>query len=338
MKFLVLYSHNFLHSLIFIAALAGFCFTPASQPDQLLFTQNYYHNERSVNFSSNISNPDIDSINIPLKRAGRLIMVEANVDGEVGNLIFDTGATGVVLNKTYFRDHLSNDNITSKGITGSLDNEGGVIIDHLTISDLSFKKVSANMANLGHIENRRGIKILGLFGFSLIRNFEIIIDVNNGRLLLHKINKKGNRIKSKYEFTPDYTQKIKIFQNIVFLKGIMGRKSIWFCLDTGAETNAISIYAPKEVLKTITINRKSNLNGIGSQTNQVLFGMMNDFLFGNTRLSNMETIITNLDHLNETYDVHIDGMLGYNFLIKGIICINFEKNLLGICFTKAGEL
>ncbi len=330
--------HKLPHSIILTSALAGFCFTPASQPEHLLFTYNYYQNEKLLDNKSTISFTDFDSIDIPLKRAGRLIMVEANVDGEIGNLIFDTGATGIVLNKTYFRDHLSIDNHTSKGITGSLDNADGVIIDHLIISDLSFKGISANMANLGHIENRRGIKILGLFGFSLLRGFEIIIDVNNGKLLLHKTNKKGDRINSKYIFKPDYMQKIRISQNIVFLKGIMGGKSLWFCLDSGAETNVISGYAPKEVLKTITINRKSNLNGTGSQINQVLFGIMNDFIFGNTRLSNMETIITNLDHLNEAYDVHINGILGYNFLVKGIICINFEKNQLGICFAKAADL
>ena len=33
-----------------------------------------------------------DSIIIPLKHAGRLLLVNARVDGEVGNLVFDTGA------------------------------------------------------------------------------------------------------------------------------------------------------------------------------------------------------------------------------------------------------
>jgi hypothetical protein len=324
--------------LVAIAIITGICFTLISIPDQLIFTRNYYSNEHTIRISHKNSMTDLDSISIPLKRAGRLIMVEANVDGEVGNLIFDTGATGIVLNKTYFRDHISNNQLTSKGITGPMDHVDGVFINQLTISELNFTGLNANMANLAHIENRRGVKILGLFGFGLFRNFEIVIDIGKGRLFLYRVDKKGNRVHSKEEFKSDYTQKIKTFQNIVFLKGTIGGKSLWFCFDTGAETNAISAYASKEVLKTITISRKSNLNGMGSQSNAVLFGMMNDFRLGQIKLSDMETIITNLDHLNEVYDLKIDGMLGYNFLVKGEICINFEKNQFGICLTKAGEL
>src|SRR5512138_3041409 len=41
---------------------------------------------------------------IPLKRAGRLFMIEVVIDGITGNLIFDTGASKLVLNSTYFRN------------------------------------------------------------------------------------------------------------------------------------------------------------------------------------------------------------------------------------------
>ncbi len=206
------------------------------------------------------------------------------------------------------------------------------------IADLSLKKISANLADLGHIENRRKVKILGLFGFNLLRDFEIMIDINNGTLQLHRLDKKGNRVRSNTGFKPDFIQKMDVANNIVFIKGTIGGKTLRFCLDTGAETNAISSDAPNAVLKTITINRKSDLHGVGSIINQVLYGTMNDFVLGDTRLHHMETIITNLDNLNEAYGVHIGGMLGYNFLRKGIICINFEKNQFGICFNRVMDL
>jgi len=337
MKFTVTDFYQYLRSVMAIVVLTAFDFSPASQTHPLFSKQSNSFDENTKMSFFKLYN-DFDSINIPLKRAGRLIMVEANIDGIIGNLIFDTGATGLVLNKTYFRDHVVNDNLSSKGITGSLDMVEGITVNLLTISDLSFKKVTANLTNLGHIENRRGVKVLGLFGFNLFRGFEIIIDIHNGSLFLHKIDKKGNRVNSKTGFVADHTQNIEIKHNIVFLKGVIGGKTLRFCFDTGAETNAISTDAPKAVLKTIIINRKSNLNGAGSQTNQVLFGTMNDFVFGSTQLHNMETILTNLEYLNDAYEGHIDGVLGYNFLIKGIICINFEKNQMGISFTKSGEL
>lgn len=322
--------------LLILAIGSGLCFTLISLPDGLIFTRNYYKPERTGIFGKK-QDSEPDSLVLPLKKVGRLIMVEAVVDGEPGNLIFDTGATGIVLNKTYFRDHLSNNQIHSKGITGSMDHVDEIVVDRLNIGDLKFTGVNANMANLAHIENRRGVKILGLFGFGLIKQYEIVIDIISGRLFLYKTDKKGNRVLKTGKFKADVSQKIKTFQNIVFLKGKVADKSLWFCFDTGAETNAISASANKEVLSSISINRRSNLNGMGSNSNPVLLGKMNDFELGGVTITGMETIITNLDHLNEIYDVKIDGMLGYNLLMKGEICINFGKNEFGIKFIKESE-
>lgn len=60
-----------------------------------------------------------DSVIIPMKRSGRLFLIEAMADGESGNLVFDTGANGLVLNSTYFRNHVKSVRAGSIGITGT---------------------------------------------------------------------------------------------------------------------------------------------------------------------------------------------------------------------------
>jgi hypothetical protein len=162
-----------------------------------------------------------------------------------------------------------------------------------------------------------------------------VIDASNNELQLHKIDLHGNRVSETVKsFQPDISQPFEVFKNVVFLKGTIGGKILRFCLDTGAETNVISSHSPKAVLSTISFDRKSNLSGAGQKSVEVLFGTMNDFNFGGHQLKNMETIITHLDALNEAYGVQIDGMLGYNFLNKGAICINFTKKQLGMKFLK----
>jgi len=276
-----------------------------------------------------------DFITIPLKTAGRLFMVDAVIDGQTGNLIFDTGASGVVLNTTYFRKYVRTNSQNSNGITGRVDKVTTININSLKISETELKKFQASLADLGHIENSKGVKVLGLFGFEIFRNFEIVIDVNRQVMTLYKADKQGNRIfKSGTPFTADYTQKIESSKNIVFLKGTIAGKELRFCLDTGAETNAISSHLNKTVLQTIAITNKSNLQGVGSSVSEVLLGTMSDFRFGDRELSPMKTIIKNLDALCEVYEVKIDGMLGYDFLKKGTICINFAKKQFGITYTK----
>lgn len=279
--------------------------------------------------------PGIDVLTIPLKRVGNLFMIDANVDNQIGNLIFDTGAMGLVLNKTYYRNHVIEDSQPSNGINGSISNVSYVNIDRLEFSDLTFKNTRADLTDLGHIENRRKVKILGLLGLSLIKDFEIIIDVNNSQLQLFRIDKKGNRLnKTEKSFQSDITQPIQSTNNIIFLKGMIGGKKLNFCMDTGSETNVISNRSSKEVLKSITITRRSSLQGSGSKKSEVFYGTMNNFVYINKELTGMETIITNLDNLCEAYGVQIDGVLGYDFLNKGSVCINLNKKQLGICFLK----
>ena len=286
----------------------------------------YYHPEFNLN---------ADSVIIPMKRAGRLFLIEAKVDGETGNLVFDTGANGLVLNSTYFRNHLKTGKASSNGITGAVCTVEQISISRIEFADLVYKKLSADIANLGHIENRRDVKILGLIGFSMMRNLEIVIDPINSELKLFRIDKTGQRINGKTSgFKPDYSQAIEGNSNIVFLKGMIGGKVLKFCFDTGAETNAICSNSNKKIMSTLTITRRTALKGAGSSSSEVLFGRMNDFTIGNRQLPDMETIITNLDALSEAYGTHIDGMLGYSFMKHGIIRINFVSKQFGIHFTK----
>ena len=279
-----------------------------------------------------------DSVIIPVKRAGRLLLIEATVDNETGNFIFDTGANKLIFNGTYFRNHIRTQGESSSGINGSIGTVEQTTIDKIEFAGLIYKKVKVDLANLGHIENRRGVKILGLIGFNLMKDFEILIDTKNNQLKLYRLNKAGERVSSQSAgFKPDYSQKIWMISNILFLEGKIGGKKLNFCFDTGAETNVISSFSNKNVLSSVAITRRSGLRGAGSNGTEVLFGRMDDFSLGNKQINGMETIISNLESLSEVYGTRIDGMLGFNFMEQGILCINFVKKQFGIQFTKGEE-
>jgi predicted aspartyl protease len=276
---------------------------------------------------------DTTSYTIPLKRIGRLFAIEATIDGESGNLIFDTGASTLVLNRTYFRDHKRSGEITSSGITGNVSDVDKISADDLAIGSMKFRHLPAHLADLGHIENRRGIKVLGLFGFELIKSHEITFDVANNKLVLKPLDSKGNRFQQNETFKPDFTGKIETVNNILFIKAAIGEKTLRFCFDTGAETNAISSDLQKTVLQTISVTRTVKLKGAGSTSGEVIYGRMNNFRLGEREINNMETIITYMNHLDEAYGIHIDGVLGFDFISKGNFCINFVKNQMEISYN-----
>jgi predicted aspartyl protease len=272
-------------------------------------------------------------VTIPLKRVGRLLLLEGTIDNVIGNFILDTGSSGLVLNKTYFRNYILIEDEEGGGVTGSTGVIARINVKRLLVAGLTYTNIPADVTPLGHLENRRGVKILGLFGMSLLKNLEIVIDSRNNELQLYKLDKNGNRVgtpPSDVKF--DITHKIEQFHNIMFVKVSIGGKILDFCLDTGAESNVLSIDAPKQSLGTVSITRRSNLQGVGSDNGEVLFGTMNDFIMGNKKFSSMETILCSLKSLSNKYGYPIDGMLGYDFFTTGKIYINLVRKEMGICF------
>lgn len=280
---------------------------------------------------------DFQTVVIPLKRAGRLFLIEARIDDQEGNLIFDTGASGLVLNRTYFRKYAAYEKAAGGGITGAFDKTYGIIGNRIDLSGLYYEKVAADLAELGHIEDKRGVKILGLFGMNMIDDLEVIFDANNNELRLNRIDSDGNRLESitddyKYEFT----QKLETNHQIMLIKGRIGDKVLNFCLDTGAEINVISDRLPKKILSTIQIRSRSNLGGSKAGTVDALYGTMKEFEFGDYQFGLMETAIISLTSMSEAYGCSIDGMLGYDFWQKGVFCFNFKKNEISFSAWKGG--
>ena len=111
---------------------------------------------------------ELESVVIPLRRIGRLFLIEAKIDNIVGNFLFDTGSAELVLNSTYFRKYMRIIGGEGGGITGSTGTIQHAQIKNMDVAGLSYRDLTADVTDLGHIENRRGVKILGLFSLSML--------------------------------------------------------------------------------------------------------------------------------------------------------------------------
>jgi hypothetical protein len=170
---------------------------------------------------------------------------------------------------------------------------------------------------------------------SLLKNCELVIDVVNNELHIFKLDRDGNRMQpSARSEKYDIQQKIEVFHNVIFVKATIAGRMMDFCLDSGAESNVLSIDANKKVLATVTVTRRSALTGSGQGRGEVLYGTLNDFMLGNRQLVPMETILCSLVAMSQKYEYPIDGMLGYDFFSKGKIFINLVKKEMGICLNR----
>ncbi|MBC8046442.1 MAG: aspartyl protease family protein [Fimbriimonadaceae bacterium] len=280
---------------------------------------------------------DFVKLTIPLRRVQNLFLIEARIDTLVGNFILDTGAPHLVLNKTYFRKGKLAEGTTFYGITGGGNQVFKTWVDSLIIQDMYFTEIDADLVNLGHIEDARGVKILGLLGADLFLNLEMEIDLQNNVLYLYKIDAIGNRI-----FTEADTNKtvadlqipIQIENNILFINAAAGNKKLRFCLDTGAETNVLSNTVSNKVLAHFSLTNRIALSGSGNPNISVLNGKLDEVIIGDQPFYNMPFVLTNLSYLQTVYDTTINGVLGYDFIARGRVIINFKQQILLMYFYK----
>lgn len=268
---------------------------------------------------------DFKTLIIPIKRIQNLIVVEARVDTTIGNFILDTGSPILVLNKTYFRKgwdaNTSAVNAGGQSVTPVMRTR----VDDFSIRELYFENLPADLNDLGHIENHRGIKILGLLGVSLFTSFEMVIDVQKSVMYLHRLDDTGKVPEKERIVKSEPTLKIpfKLMRNIITLDVVIGGKNLVFCVDTGAEANALSNRLPGKILESFNVSKRMVLVGTGGAQTEVLLGTVDNMIVGERSFKNMYAAITRLDDLGKAYGRSIDGILGSNFLVKGIISINF---------------
>lgn len=290
--------------------------------------------DESGHYDYYLSN-DPQSDVIPFSRAGNLIIIQASVNNVTGNFILDTGAPGLILNATYFRYLKKAPNLPGEigGITGSVQAFDRAIADSLQLGAFLYQQVNSDRVNLGHIENSKGIRILGLLGVSLFKRFEMIIDYEQNKIHLHKIGKKEQAA----TYYPEL-QNTALYHSIpiaaksgkIMVELFAGKNRLNFVLDTGAESNVLDSRLSKKIFQGVSLNRRVTLIGSGNQKIDAWYGVMESLSIGNLSYENTEVLITSLESMAHAYGRNIDGMLGNVILGKQKIGINFLSNRLYI--------
>ncbi|MEP7377141.1 MAG: retroviral-like aspartic protease family protein [Chitinophagaceae bacterium] len=284
-----------------------------------------YNLSRGI-YSDPVVTSETPSCIIPFSRAGNLIVIRAKVDTTEGNFILDTGAPKLILNATYFRNYLTSAvNTESGGITGSVA-ASTVTIPGLSFGPIKYYGVETDLVNLGHIENSKGIKILGLLGMQLFRKFEMIIDYEKNVIHLHLVGKK-EAATYKNEMLSDtsayHTIRIRVRENKLLSFGEMAGKKLTFLIDTGAESNVLDSRLSEKIFKNVNITSRVLLAGSGNTKVEALYGDMKNMKLGTLQIESVPVLVTNLEKMCYAFEQCLDGMLGFDFLSLHKIGFNF---------------
>lgn len=269
------------------------------------------------------------TIHIPFKLVGRLIAVEARIDTLYGTFILDTGAERLLLNQSYFRGR-SRPNISAAvGNTGLVESITEKRVDSLHWDNLFFHDVQANVLDLSHIERKKNIRLLGIIGFEVFKDFEVFLDFQLNQLILTRLDKNGFRLDPDAIWeTPYDSLDFKLYRHMIILEGEVDGTTLRFSLDSGAELNLLDRRVKRKILDSFEVIRRVKMLGAGQNTIEVLAGTLYGVRCGNQHETEMRTLLTNLTEMNVSFNIRLDGVLGYEFLSSRRTLINYKRKKL----------
>lgn len=270
-----------------------------------------------------------NTIRIPFRWLGRLPVVQAGIDTLSGNFVFDTGAERLLLNRQYFSGGKKIYNKDQYGVTGKQNEVYAKKVDSLIWENLLITNLNAHILDLSHIEEKRNAKIVGVLGYEVFMDYEILLDYPFKQIVLTKVDAMGNRLdKEVFKETPFDTLDFKMARHGIVLEANVGNQRLWMNLDTGAEINMIDRKVNRRVLKNFKILKRVQLSGAGNKEVEVLAGTLAYIQCGKQKNGAMRTLLTNLDEISRIFDTRIDGVLGFEFLRPRRTIINYPKKQL----------
>lgn len=167
---------------------------------------------------------------IPFKKAGSLLLVNAEIDSKAGVFILDTGAPTLVVNQV----RTSSGEIQAKGINGSL-SVNDTFIKKFRWNNQEWRNLSGLSVDMQHFNDVSEEGVKGLIGYEILRDYEVVVDPIAQTIVLV-----SNRKETPYN--PDQVLAsipMQQQEHMPVIELSINGKKVLLGIDTGAETNFI---------------------------------------------------------------------------------------------------
>ncbi|MEN0047009.1 MAG: aspartyl protease family protein [Bacteroidota bacterium] len=187
-----------------------------------------------------------------------MILVEAEIEEEIGYFVVDTGSPHLVLNQQYFSGERSEYEV--RGINGTASVEKK-LVKKFEWGCVKKKNFTVYLIDLQHFEKAIGKRFFGLIGYEILKQKELLIDYKNLKIEQHQLKKSDlHRLEN-----PNQEISFRMRSHTPVLEMDLDDQSVDFILDTGSEDNLLDQdYASKDYQVTdlkflIGVDQKSSI-------------------------------------------------------------------------------
>ncbi|MCB9275327.1 MAG: aspartyl protease family protein [Lewinellaceae bacterium] len=258
---------------------------------------------------------------VPFELVDGLIFVKAEVEGQWGNFILDTGAPSLIING----ENMKGGTEEWQGITDDI-KPHAITVNQFSWAGIEKKGIEAIGLDISHLEEAYQRKVLGIIGYQIFSDREILVNPQTKQIIILDGKKNYlNRITQ-----PISTIPFTIEGHLPVISAKAGSRTFRFGFDSGCTSNLLD----QKVLDQLSggayeIVGHKQLQGFAEEPREVQVISTSAITFENLPIQNTTYLVTGLSHLEES-GIHIDGFLGYPFFKGLAFSINYASNQLSI--------
>ena len=218
----------------------------------------------------------------------------------------------------------------ASGVLQSIDNSYEKKVKAFVLQNFRLENRNSDVIDLSHIESSKKIKLLGIIGYNILKDYEIFIDMHLNQITLTKVDAFGNKL-DKHVYLEKIVDSVnfKLKKHTIVLTGFINNQKVKLGLDSAAEFNQINRTINKKALKYFIPKRRLKLMGASHNKIEVLAGKLHRVKLNETiYFGPMLTVLTSLNNMNEAFGTNLDGILGYEFFAQKRTIINYQKETL----------
>lgn len=271
-------------------------------------------------------------ITIPFKIIHSLIVVEAELNGIKRSFLIDNGAPKLILNSHYIKksDSLLNtmEKSNSQGVNGTISGMDIININEFNFYGIKLKNQDVITVDIEHLENELGIEIYGLIGYEIYKDYDLLFDYDKNILTLIQPEFTNTFIKENYKNEKLSEIPFELSLHLATIHAKIGTKELKLAIDCGAQANLIDEKYYIEFKDQIENLKNDELTGADNINKTVNSCVLKNIQIGSKQFSSINTVFNDMKHLNDGYQINIDGIIGYEILSKQKTLLSYKNKKL----------
>jgi hypothetical protein len=259
-----------------------------------------------------------DFIDIPVQIKNEKILIEAMLDGESGYLILDTGAPGIIVNQKVIA---VNGGAKAYSVNRELPIQEAYV-EELRWGGIQELNMPALAVDLSHFEKSLDLRILGLIGFDVLKDYLIIIDYPARKLMVRAIGDS----RELRNWAPRFSVPFELDQHVPIVEVEIDGRPVRMGMDTGTGSNLIDKHLVNEHFPGLfKAEEQARLQGLDQKVSLVPSGRLEALSVGGFEIRDEQFLLAELEALRAATGLRMDGLLGYEFFKNYRCAIDFAN-------------